>query len=167
MAKNWWIRLKNQFLRLPAALTCVTTNTQSLTWRTDYEQLYLTHTSCLRRIEQFRTAVMEDNIKDKRQSCDLFSNIQNFYPCAATTYYFFSQYQIIQLFFKYTSESIPYKRFSTHLCKIVFSPHKSPYMFILKAWALLVHTLPVFQYNVIPMQCSTLHFLPLHNKVFS
>lgn len=34
---------------------------------------------------------MEDNIKDKRQSCDLFPNIQNSYPCAATTYFFVSQ----------------------------------------------------------------------------
>lgn len=32
---------------------------------------------------------MVDNFKDKRQSCDLFSSIKNFYLCAATTYFFF------------------------------------------------------------------------------
>lgn len=31
-------------------------------------------------------------------------------------------------------------------------------MFILEAWALLMYTPPVFQYEVIPMQCSTLFF---------
>lgn len=46
---------------------------------------------------------------------------------------FFSQYQITELFLKYTFESVPYKRFSTHLGETVFSPPKSPQMFILEA----------------------------------